>query len=540
MPVVPQLLDRPWCCVRQAACSALVGAGRKGVRNECSHRPTEREGASVSIMDRFFATQARMSVDRRNRPGNDLALVASANKIDLTSEKDRAAHRKRWKSWQKRAWEYYDEIGEIWFAMNFGGNAMKKMIVVPAMITDNDKPPVPLEDGDDWYDETTELLSRMRGNDGTIGDLLKSMYICLATPGEGYLVITGMDTPQEEWNFYNSEQLFINSNGRWAIRQSELDHMGEELNSSGRKGGDHVVRIWRSHPRWKEDADSAMKAILMHCDELLILSKQIRATGRSRLPAGVFLAPKEAHPPKPKQPRNTVGGSNAAEENPFVDDFITAMVTPVEDEASVASIAPTIFLVPAQYLKDDLYKYINFGREMDDTAALQRKELIQRIANGIDMPADVLLGKSNMNHWSAWQVDDDTFKSHLEPDTMFMMSALTKAVLRQFLPDAPQELVFWFNPQMVVSHPNKSADADEAFDRMAISWDAYRLAKGFTEDDAPTPEEIDKRIEIDRAKRVRSNEVANGQPAGAQDTTKAPPDTGASQNVTPLRIARND
>jgi hypothetical protein len=499
----------------------------------------------VGVMERMFGAMERQHTERTGKSRG--SLVAAVQNIDLNSDKDKALHRKRWKTWQKDAWKFYDEIGEIWFAMNFGGNAMKKMILMPAIIEDAEKPPRPMEEGEPWFDEINELLARMRGDDGTIGDLLKDMYINLSVPGEGYLVITDMDTDMEEWRFYNSEQLGVNSSGDWFLKESENDMEGRVLKSGpGKRGGsDQAIRIWRQHPRWKKDADSAMKAVLIHCDELLILSKQIRATGRSRLPAGVFLAPKEAHPPKPKQPRNTVGGGNTQEENPFVDDFIAAMVTPVEDESSVASIAPTIFLVPAAYLKDDLYKYINFGREQDTTAAAQRVELIQRIANGIDMPADTLLGKANMNHWSAWQVDDDTFKSHLEPDTMFMCSALTKAVIRHFLPEVPREVVFWYNPQMVVSHPNKSDDADEAFDRMAISWEAYRLAKGFTEDDKPDEAEIEKRIEIDRAKRVRSNETANGGNAEGNggsggDVQKGTPDPTESEaetaSVRPVRL----
>lgn len=496
----------------------------------------------MGIRERFFTRGSSWEDEGSSRGAS---LTASAKPIDLNSEKDKAAHRKRFQKWQKEAWEYYDKIGEIWFAMNFGGNAMKKMILVPAMIGDPDQPPVPIKSGEKWFDEMNDLIIRMRGNDGTIGEFLKDMYINLNVPGEGMLVIRNMDEEDETWHFYNSEQLFVNSNGNWAIRQSELDNVGDELNSRPGVGGggDYVCRVHRSHPRWKDQADSAMKAVLIHCDELLILSKQIRATGRSRLPAGIFLAPKEAHPSKPKQPgRGTVGGTNAAEENPFVDDFIKSLVTPVEDESSVASIAPTIFLVPAQYLKDKLYQFLDFKRDIDKEAGAQRLELIQRIANGIDMPADVLLGKSNMNHWSAWQVDEDTFKSHLEPATMLMVSALTAAIIRAFIPEAPMELVFWFDPKLVVNHPNKSEDADKAFDRMSISWAAHRKAKGFQEEDAPTDDEIERRIEIDRAKRVRSNETANGEGDRKKDAEDPIPKQSESEaeggaTVRPLRMA---
>jgi hypothetical protein len=39
-----------------------------------------------------------------------------------------------------------------------------------------------------------------------------------------------------------------------------------------------------------------------------------------------------------------------------------------------------------------------------------RREAVERLAIGLDMPPEVLLGLGDSNHWSAWQVDEQTWK----------------------------------------------------------------------------------------------------------------------------------
>src|SRR5690242_21466329 len=46
-----------------------------------------------------------------------------------------------------------------------------------------------------------------------------------------------------------------------------------------------IGRIWRQHPHFSGEADASLRALIDDCDELLLLSKVIRSTGRARLNA---------------------------------------------------------------------------------------------------------------------------------------------------------------------------------------------------------------------------------------------------------------
>ncbi len=40
---------------------------------------------------------------------------------------------------------------------------------------------------------------------------------------------------------------------------------------------------------------------------------------------------------------------------------------------------------------------------------------VRALAAGMDLPAEVLLGLSDVNHWTAWQVDESAYRQHVDP-----------------------------------------------------------------------------------------------------------------------------
>src|SRR5258708_2941458 len=60
------------------------------------------------------------------------ALVGSAQKLDPIKPVEGPNGGKRKAPWQTRAWTYYDEIGEIWFASNVVANACRKARLIIA------------------------------------------------------------------------------------------------------------------------------------------------------------------------------------------------------------------------------------------------------------------------------------------------------------------------------------------------------------------------------------------------------------------------
>jgi hypothetical protein len=100
---------------------------------------------------------------------------------------------------------------------------------------------------------------------------------------------------------------------------------------------------------------------------------------------------------------------------------------------------------------------------------------------------------SDANHWAAWWISDDMWRSHGAPKAELFCDDMSEAYLRPALREAGYDdwanIVVAYDASAVVVNPDRSKDADQAWDRGALSYPAYRNAKNFTEDDAPSEEE---------------------------------------------------
>jgi hypothetical protein len=101
-------------------------------------------------------------------------------------------------------------------------------------------------------------------------------------------------------------------------------------------------------------------------------------------------------------------------------------------------------------------------------------------------------------------------------------------------------IIMWYDPSEIVQRPDKSAAADEAYDRMEINGVAYRREKGFSESDAPTDEDLEEMAEKLRlraqASAVQVQEtIAEADEPDRTETTETtqdsenPSDTGATE-----------
>lgn len=101
---------------------------------------------------------------------------------------------------------------------------------------------------------------------------------------------------------------------------------------------------------------------------------------------------------------------------------------------------------------------------------------------------------------SAWSVDEQSWKVHLQPVAQGLVEDLTSAYLQPYLKE--QGVADWgkyyigYDASKVINHPDRSKDAKDLFDRVAIGGEALRNATGFDEEDAPTEDERAERIGI--------------------------------------------
>lgn len=377
--------------------------------------------------------------------------------------------------WQKRALEYIDLIPECNYASRFYARMMKQLIIFPGILDSQGKV-TPITEG-----PPVDALDRIQDPGGGRSQLLGNYGRLMFTTGEGQLFGRDLGTEDEKWSFiWNEEISFDDSSIIW--KPNEMD--------AGKKYGPEeavAYRMWSPSPKRSGEADSPMRAALEVAEELIILTKAVRATAVSRMTSGTFVLPQEISPGAAEP----VGDEDPLN-NPFLADMIEHWSGQIENAGSAEAALPWLLEGPYEYL--DRIKWIQMHDPQNDYLERDlRKEAVDRMARGFDMPPEVLLGLSEANHWAARQILDDMWRSHGAPIAEQFCDDLNEAYLRPALRETGYDqwnsVVISYDETNVVVKPDRGADANEAWDRGAIGWTALRTAKGFSEDDEPTDEE---------------------------------------------------
>ena len=495
--------------------------------------------------------------------GDELtAVVASAAEIRLYEEdpaepSKMAAQIGSGKGWQREAWKWVDATGEVWFAMAWRGNAMAQLdwIITQGPNRDpvRDEDGVPLAGVDVEVLEAAEAsLDALRGWGGTQASWARALGECMTIPGEaimlGYSVndrgepveseipvalmgfvpmngerppmVANPDVAGETWRVVSPTEVEKKpSDDPLDMRDGQpLLRLHVKLTEKGdatKLPRDTVaVRIWQSHPRWPDDPTSAMRALLGDCELLDKMDRALRNTVLSRVHSGLLLIPSESvRDQRPGAPSLTspehygAGGAGGPGPplNKVITDLIDGLATPIRDPGSAQAVVPAAVQVPDQYIEH--WRWIDIARKIDPEAAKARDEKVRRLANGLDMPADILLGLTQASHWQAWAITEDAFRQHLEPGAILIADGVTDGYLwpaveeRLAGEDASPEAVaavrlrvrkfrVGYDAHRLVGHPNKAEDALKVFDRGGLSLPALRRVMTFKETDAPTEEEM--------------------------------------------------
>ena len=442
---------------------------------------------------------------RRRNVTSNAALVAAASRPlkDRTALVPRGAAQ-----WQAEAWTMYDEIGEVKYACSVAGNALAKLRLFVAIRPgdDPDGDPIPLltnaqEEGlsPDLAVAAEAELVRL-GNGAGIPELMRSLNVNLEVAGELWLV--GWDErrpgepqgPQPEtWEVRSVSE--VNWSGAGTERRAKVQGPEQPAREVDPER-DAIIRVWVRHPRYGDLADSNMRGVLSDCRALLALEQQAIAEARSRMGAGGFTVPNELTiSPVGTRPGAEAPPPDDPDADPFMLKLEDAMVGPIEDLSSPSSVAPFVIRGPAEYLQPQYLRRIDLGRQSDGIEDRIEKRVV-RLARGLNLPPEAVLGHQQTTFANAAQVDQDTFEDHYEPRARLLVDTLTIAYLRPGLIDAGhdpgevQRLFVWYDASLLISSPDTDANATEAFQAQAISWAAYRRAKGFDEADAPGPTEM--------------------------------------------------
>lgn len=430
---------------------------------------------------RFGGRQTRTLVaDGRLVPSRqERALVGASTEVrkqlTLTSNPLRS-----YDSWQTEAWDYWDSLGEFRFGVSWLAKLISRVRLVAAQDMPQNDEPERLDSG-----PAVDLIDAFGGGIGGQSHILETLTVHLSVPGDSYLVQE--QGAQEEFRVYSTDEIRTQSGKIEVIDTDATMARGHEVWRA--LAADRLVtRVWRPHKRKYYLADSPARAALPTLRRLELINRKIQAELLSRIASnGVIIFPNEVTlPTDPKYDD---------EDDPFMAEWIEYGSTGIANPGAASSVMPLPVRMPGEYV--DKVKKIDFATEMDRRILAERDSEVRELATTLDVPAEVLLGMGDVNHWSAWQLSEDMIKVPVSSLMELICDALTRGYLRPMLKAAEQDvedLVVWYDTSEVTLRPDRSENAFEAYDRFEISGEALRRESGFDETDAPEDEELRRMI----------------------------------------------
>lgn len=464
-------------------------------------------------------------------------MTAAAVRYDLTDEGDRKKLAKAQQKWTEDAWYYVDTVGEAKDCERFVGNSFRRLRFYAAWQREPDEPAIAVRDAirtDDaaadlpsgqepadvaeedyldemWAQRAEEIVAGFAARDGGQGVLLERLGVNLFVAGEALLVNravaerrpTAAERPEQvptvmDWEVRAVGEIRKAQTGDGMVIVDTPD----QRDGIPLEGDAYVERVWRKHARWSGWADSNFRAAVGVLEELDLLARLSRASIRSRLLAGMLTLPDELDFGDADQP---AGEGNGGSRVTFDREIAEAMTAVIGDEADPNTVAPLVLRGPVALLGSDAVRVIEFPRRYGEDERAEYEEAVKRLGRTLDLPVERIVGMADLNHWTAWQVDDTTYEAYIEPLVDVAREALTYGLLRPLLteegcpPEVVERLLVNADPSALVRQPDRGKTASEGHGLFTLSDEAWRQANGFSAADAPSDDELRRRLAMTRS-----------------------------------------
>jgi hypothetical protein len=421
-------------------------------------------------------------------------------------------------TWQEEVWGYHDSLGEFRYAIDWESKRLSRVRLYAAKLEPGADEPVRAKAG-----TAVDLMTAFAGGTAGQAQIMAGLATQLKVPGEGYITIENVNGV-ERWAVRSIDEVRA-ARGGYEVIDETSSHMGM---SWRRLAPDSMapIRVWQPNKRFHHIADSLARAARSTMRELELVNRHIVAQYLSRLAsAGVVLFPEEVTFP--------VREEFADAPDPFMAEWIEIAAEAIRTPGTAAGVVPIPMKLPGEWI--DKVKHVDFTLRIDDKIIEKRDSAIKRLASQLNVPAEVLLGMSDLNHWNAWISDETSLKVDVAPDAETICQALTTGYLQPRLKATRvkdfAQWVVWYDMSELTLRPDRSENALQLYDRMEINGDALRRETGFEEADKPTTEELE-----EQALKVIIKDLPSAAPSALSlltgqriDVTSAVPDSAAPQ-----------
>jgi hypothetical protein len=472
------------------------------------------------------ASQLALAMERRSVYLGKMyeRLTAAAEVLD-PAQNDGPMPNAVSRTWQHAVYGYSRVVPELGVAGIYVGNCMSRIQLKigrrnpDGSVEQNVDADAPVGEGgiDPKIMALAELgLQELQSTRGGQGELLRSFgekdFLC----GEAYLV--QQSTPMG--NRYD------------CLSVNELMREGNQYKiywgpgySPQQLGADvKPIRIWRPDGQYGRVATSSVRSCIEILEELAILTRLVRASAISRMAlSGILCISNEFDTP---QNQAAADGNQSEERVPFFVDMVNTGAKAIDDPASAASWSPFLLVGPTNLIKDGV-NYIKLAQD-DNISIAHRDEALQRLAQGLDLPVEVILGHMSTTFANAAQINEDTFKLHIEPAAQRFTDATTVAHLWPYMADKmgvqpdtvaesgyPPEILsvaITYDATALVTKPDRAALVLDTFlkdpTQMSIRLAEVREVLGLNPDDVPDEVETSTRLDAKRLGNIKETVAA--------------------------------
>lgn len=414
------------------------------------------------------------------------AIVAAAMPMSGpgVARVNRGRQQQTQEQWQREGWYYFDVIGELRGPLMWIANAISQAdIHATELDPDTGKSTGPTDDP-----RASAAALKVLGGPSQRPGLLRLIALCWQVPGEAWVIIRpqGAGKP-DKWLVLSGNKVTAKGTSWQYI--DPFTGMDVTLGAQ-----DLMIRTWNPHPDDQAKADSAVRPALPICRECEKATQNIAARLDSRIATnGVLLMANELD-----YPRGDFDSSSGA----FMDFFMSTAEAGLQNPGQASSQVPIVINANSEDIASGgAMAHIDLSTEFEGQVVELRQDALRRLAATLDMPKDVAEGtQGEANHWSAWQVEESTYKIFIEPLLKAVGDVLTEHWFRPALiamgmpPDQAARFELGWDTTSIVARPDDRETLESLYEKVLIS-DAYMLAEnGVSEDAMPDEEERTRRV----------------------------------------------
>ena len=433
---------------------------------------------------------------------------------------------------------FYSTEGACWYPAQFYSRAMKRIRYFPALMNDEGEPEE-VENGslrdlfDEIHDPGGTSMAQLASNYGRLSFLIGDGRLMMSEQ-EGEIVSEYLSPLELKPLRATDPQEYERNNG---IEKIKLVEAGENEEIRGDRV--RVWRLYRRHPQYSGWSDAPVLSQLENYALLQRLTLAAGATSWSRaatrdmfyLPDEVSLYGQDADP-------NDPGVDEDPMEDSAMREWIESFTSPISDPGDVSAAAPILARGPAVFETPNgqvvpfaqLIARIPIGAANPYYEIDAWPKVIEQIALGLDMPAEMVTGTGKVNHWGGWLLDEQGFRQHVAPVVEDFCEDIGSAYLRPAAKAAGldwENVVVWYDPVAAVAHPDEGPTAMEAWKVGLVSREYGRNAIGATEDDAPSEEDEALLLELLGRRPMNADQTGETAPQDGGtggDANEAPPE----------------